>query len=315
MKKKTRGYSIACSKEEFHFANAKSFVAAANIVLDDMLHKRVYQHYCQLDSILGKILQRRWYLTRCSSSRLNDLHEPQKFAGKTKFLYRTYVMCFGHSRSESAAMWGLYGKNNPFALRVTIPGNVLEDWMLRTEVRACPGNDGDQAKTKRRNALKEMDVKDGKGQSLEKKIIQSAIFRDVLYASVASEDKRDEYDIKRGNRVSWRRAFYNLQDCDDVLDGLYAGFLKDAEWAYEMESRLCISMKKEIDDDYISVAVPKEVIAAMRFTFSPWLKLSDETHIRQILEAALKGTGIDLDDKTNRQRFRRSVLQGALNFK
>ena len=61
MKNKTqKGYSIPCSKEEFNFANAKSFAAAANIVLDGMLHKRAYQHYCQLDSILTKILQRRW---------------------------------------------------------------------------------------------------------------------------------------------------------------------------------------------------------------------------------------------------------------
>ena len=100
-----------------------------------------------------------------------------------------------------------------------------------------------------------------------------------------------------------------------MLQGIYAGFLKDAEWSYEMESRLCVSLKKEIDDDGISVAVPKEVIEAMHFTFSPWLKLSDETHIRHVLEAALKGAGIALDDKSNRQRFRRSVLQDALNFK
>lgn len=316
MKNKTqKGYSIPCSKEEFNFANAKSFAAAANIVLDGMLHKRAYQHYCQLDSILTKILQRRWYLAKCSSSRLNDLQEPQKFAGKTRFLNRTYITCFGHSLSESAAMWGLYGKSNPFALRVTISGDVLEDWMRRIEIMACPRCDIVEVKNKKRSALKSMDVRDGKGQSLEKRKIQCAIFRDVLYASVASEDKRDEYDIKRGNRVSWMRAFYNLKDGDDVLDGLYSGFLKDAEWSYEMESRLCISLKREIDDDCISVAVPKEVIAAMRFTFSPWLKRSDETHVKQILETALRGAGIDLKSKSNVQRFRRSVLQDALNFK
>ena len=305
-----KDYSIPCSKEEYEFANAKTFAKAAHVVLGDILHKHTYQHYCQIDKILMKILQRRWYLSKWSSSRLNDLQEPQKFAGRAKFLNRTYIMSFGHSRSESAAMWGLYGKSNPFALRVTIPGDVLEDWMRRIEIRTCP-----EDKKKRSCALKEMDARGGKDNPLVKRNIQSAIFRDMLYASVADEDKRDEYDIKRGNRVSWRRVFYNLEDGDDVLDGLYAGFLKDAEWSYEMESRLCLCLKKEIEDDCISIAVPKSVIAEMRFTFSPWLKLSDETHVRQVLEAALKGAGVDLDAKPKFKRFRRSVLQGALNFK
>ena len=310
-----KDYSIPCSKEEYEFANAKTFEKAANVILGDILHKRAYQHYCQLDGILTKIVQRRWYLSKCSSSRLNDLQEPRKFAGKTKFLNRTYIMCFGHGLSESAAMWGLYGKSNPFALRVTIPGDVLENWMRRIEIRACPGHNVIEAKNMRSRALKEMEARGGKDKLLEKRNVQSAVFRDMLYASVADEDKRDEYDIKRGNRVSWRRVFYNLEDGDDVLDGLYAGFLKDAEWSYEMESRLCLCLKKEIDDDSISIAVPKDVIAAMSFTFSPWLKLSDEPHVRQLLEAALKGAGVDLDAKPKFQRFRRSVLRDALNFK
>lgn len=311
MKRQCEDCTLACSKEECRFTKAKTLNSAARVVLDGILHKSAYQHYCSLERVLGKIIQKRWYLSKCSSKKMNDLQEPVKFAGETNALKRTFIMCLGHSLSENAAMWGLYGKSNPFALRVTIPGQVLEDWMKRIEIKEVTRFDTEKIK----KAIRAMEAKDTNGRPLSKGKIQSSVFRDVLYASVAGEKKRDEYDIRRGNRVSWEKAYYNLKDRDCAIDGQYAGFIKDCEWWHEQESRLCIRLKKEVEDDCISIAVPKEVIASMRFTFSPWLKPSHEKHVRQILEMALNGAGVDVHETTNSQRFRRSVLQGALNFR
>lgn len=300
-----------CSEEECRFCNARSFASAARVVLGGIIEQKAYQHYCSLDKILGKIIQKRWFLSRCSSLKMNDLQEPLKFAGKTDILSRTYITCFEHCLSEDVAMWGLYGKSDPFALRVTIPGTVLVDWMKGIEIKS----DDSTNKVKRGKSLKEMDARDEKNKKLSDGKIQYSIFRDMLYASVAGDKKRDEYDIRRGNRVSWENAHYNLQDGESVIDGQYAGFIKDCEWWHERESRLCVRLKKAIDINGISIKVPIEVIAAMRFTFSPWLRRSEEKRVQRVIESALVGAGVDLDAKPKFQRFRRSVLQGALNFK
>ena len=297
-------FTMACSKEEFLFKNAKSFDTAAKLALGDIAPKRSYQHYCHLDRVLEKIAQRRWYLIKCSSPELNDLRERYKFAGSTSVLKRTYMMSFGHCCAENVAMWGLYGKCDPFALRVTIPGGVLENWMRRIEIKFASGRNAVQA-------IKDMDVKGEKGQKLPARNIQSSVFRDVLYASVDGEEGCRESGKKRPNRVSWGRVSYRLQEDESVLDGQYAGFMKDYEWWHEMESRLCVSLKREIADNCISIDIPQEVIAAMWFTFSPWLKPSCEAYVRNVLESALAKAGV----KSNKSKFAPSVLQGALKFR
>ncbi len=308
MKKKiesgTEEFTMTCSKEEFLFQNAKSFDSAAKLALGDISPKPSYQHYCHLDRILEKIAQRRWYLTKCSSPELNDLRERCKFAGSTDVLNRTYMMSFGHCRAENVAMWGLYGKSDPLALRVTIPGSVLENWMRRIEVKIASGRNAEQA-------IKAMDVKGENGQRLPARCIRSSVFRDVLYASVDGEEECRTHGRKRPNKVTWGRVFYKLQEDESVLDGQYAGFMKDYEWWHEMESRLCVSLKRERAENCISIDIPQEVIAAMRFTFSPWLKPSCEAYVRQVLESALTEAGV----KLNKSKFNHSVLQGALNFR
>ena len=145
------------------------------------------------------------FVTTQHPAKMNDLQEPLKFAGKTDILSRTYITCFEHCLSEDVAMWGLYGKSDPFALRVTIPGTVLVDWMKGIEIKS----DDSTNKVKRGKSLKEMDARDEKNKKLSDGKIQYSIFRDMLYASVAGDkkrDERDEYDIRRGNRVSWEKV-------------------------------------------------------------------------------------------------------------
>ena len=310
---------MPCSEKAYHFMHAKSLESAAKVVLGGIIEQKAYQHYCRLDRVLGKIIQRRWFLAQCSSLKMNDLQEPRKFAGETDVLKRTFITCFEHCLAEDVAMWGLYAKNDPLALRVTIPGKVLVDWMRRIEVKS---DDGHVHWVAKRKAVKEMGIQDEKNKAVSEGTIQSSVFRDMLYASVTGDTEREEYDIRRGNRVSWENAYYTLKNDEKedriVQSGQYAGFIKDCEWMHERESRLCIRLnkgKKVIDTNCISIKIPLEVIAAMRFTFSPWLRRSEEKRVENVIKAALKGAGVDLDAKPRFQRFRRSVLQGALNFR
>ena len=296
-------------KRETEFTNAKTFDAAASKVLQKCAGYSFYQHYSHLESILTKIIQKRWFLTRCSSKKMNDLQEPLKFDGGTGLLDRSYVACFGHGMTESVAMWGLYGKSSPFALRVTIPGNTLEKWMSDIEIQS-----GVKAQ---KGAVGLLNVKTTDGKAIPRGNICASVFRDMLYAAVGNKEKPDEFDIRRSKSLCWGNGYYHLKVDEDIYDGVvdgrYAGFIKDIEWRYEDETRLCIRLKKDIGEDNISIAIPPYVIEAMRFTFSPWLRKEEESAVKSVLEAALASTGIQVGKEF--QRFRRSTLQGALNFK
>ncbi len=297
-------------KMESKFAGAKSFDAAAKLVLGKSVGYSFYQHYAGLESVLTKILQRRWFLTRCSCKRMNDLQEPVKYDGGTGLMKRSYVACFGHSMSESVAMWGLYGRSNPLALRVTIPGKTLERWM--EEIESVPGRTGGNPKAR-------LKAKTSTGATIAPRKISASVFRDMLYVAVSKKGEQDEYDIRRTNSVCWGNGYYRLKKdedfCEDLLDGRCAGYLKDIEWRYEEETRLCIRLKNCIEDDNISIEVPPYVIEDMRFTFSPWLTADEDMRrVQCVLEAALKGAGVNIENRRI-QRFRRSALQGALNFR
>ena len=74
-------------------------------------------------------------------------------------------------------------------------------------------------------------------------------------------------------------------------------------------------LKKEIKATSLSVGIPENILQSMRITFSPWLmdeKLKGV--IEDVIEMALKSSlGKPLE--THRKRYRRSILQGALNFR
>jgi len=82
-----------------------------------------YQHYTTLSRLQAK-LEGLWYLSRGDSTRLNDAQECKKF-GSPDVLSHVWESCFSAATAESAAMWAMYCKNSPFAVRITIPNSVM----------------------------------------------------------------------------------------------------------------------------------------------------------------------------------------------
>lgn len=259
----------------------------------------MYQHYTTLNRILEKLITKRWYLTRGDSKKLNDLKEAKKYGRSNRpLMSRTYITCFGNGAGESVAMWGIYAKNDPLAVRLSLPREIVCQWM---------------------NELKGSleDVKDKRRRLIGSLRIESVKFLDMIYVAVEDKEHPDQHDIRRTNTISWEGETSELgSNCDlknVVAEANYAGWLKDYEWHHERESRLCIRLKRTIKDDAISIAIPDYVFEAMRFTFSPWLE--GETMFNSLkasIETALTSNGHKLS--CGFQRFRRSVLQGALNF-
>lgn len=310
--KKVEQPSLPCSIEEKFFADAESFKEAAGIVLAQIVKHGYYHHYTQLPKLLDMIKEHRWLLSRCDNVCINDLKEPRKFGGESDILKRTYIACFGQGLGESAAMWGLYGKSRQSAVRVTIPGDTMIRWMQGIDF-------SDKiAKVELEAAREELDLCGINGKRIKSNIL-SAKFRDIIYVAVNDKKDPDRYDALRSNSASWGKAIFKGRDdedfADDLQDGLYAGWVKDYEWQHERECRLCVRLNRKIDDDKVSIKIPGDVLADMRFTFSPWLPKEKENSVEGKILQSLNDTGVSIDDtKRGIKRFRRSTLHGALNF-
>lgn len=290
------------------FREAGSLRDAINVAWNsDMGSGPMYQHYTTLPKLLSKIMSRRWYLSRADSPWMNDTHEMTKaFPGCEEGRRRTYIMCLSRSTSESVAMWRTYNATeDPFAVRVSMSRDKVHEWM---------------------KSVKEREIRvDGKN-ALEDSSVEWVDFHDVLYGALKSEDEPDEYDIRRRNVVRWGDAVYALKEgnenekrdnfADVDISGCEA-WVKDYEWHHERESRLCIRLKKESKAKSLSIEIPPEILQTMRITFSPWLMEKRlEDGFSDVIEAALKSSlEGESGPKPPSQRFRRSVLQGALNFR
>lgn len=254
-----------------------------------------YQHYTTLSSVITKICQRRWWLTQSTNVRLNDLQESRKF-GTADVAKRTYQTSFVHSITEDVSMWGLYAPQNPFAIRITIPGERLSKWI-------------DEVK-KKDQLHKLTNHKDGT-DPIEKDFTDC---RDVIYASVGGEGG-DKYDIRRGNHLFWRgERSAEIKDlAHGIKRGICTGWFKDYEWRHENEARLCMRLKKANGQKAMWTEMSEDLLCDLRFTFSPWLPRCYEHEVEKIIRSAYEGAGIKLTKKC-RQHFRRSSVAGALNF-
>ena len=285
------------------FAHADDLAKALAIAWRHPSYKGVYAHYTTLDRLIEKILTKRWWLTRSTNTRLNDRQEAEKF-GNRALLARTYQTSFSRGGAENVAMWALYTSLDPLAVRVAIPGKVMKEW---TDSIHLP------SQSNKVDAWKTLDVK-GKNHPVY------ADFKDVIYAAVGDPRKDlDEYDKKRADSLTWHgvrsKKIKNLE-CEILADRC-TGWMKDLEWQSEQETRLCVRLERnKNNDDAISIKIPDYVIASMSFTFSPWASDRDGTRIERIIKAALVAAKLKENDRAEEPSmpYRRSVLNGALNL-
>lgn len=257
----------------------------------------MYQRYTTIDNVLNIIKERRWWLSRGDIQ--NDLHEAKRSKEIDNKMRRTYLMCLMRGAGENVAMWSLYGNKDPLAIRISIPKVSIEDKWVNPIVNGLDFN-----------------VQTLDGKNIKRECIKELYFRDLIYIAVRDKKVLDEYDIRRTNTISWEGAKANLKD-DSLFkaskEERFAGWIKDYEWNHERETRLCLCLHKKIEDRAISISIPDEVLADMRFTFSPWLRNKKiEKAIESEICQAYQEVGVKI--KKRPQRFRRSVLQGMLNF-
>jgi hypothetical protein len=264
-------------------------------------------HYTTLSRLYQKLATKRWWLTRSDSVRLNDAQECRKY-GDSELLSRTFQGSFSLGAAESAAMWVLYNKAMPHGVMVSIGKKAMNDW--RQKIKKCKMDVRLEYPSKR--------MIEEKSRTLSLKEVESADLRDVIYAATSfSNNKKDNYDKKRRNTLTWldvtTREIENLDKeitCQNVT-----GWIKDYEWRHENETRISVRLKKSTVKmpEHISIAIPEDVIKSMRFTLSPWLSEKCFEEVASQLRAVISPYygGIE---KVPSNLVRRSSIAGALDW-
>lgn len=290
-------------KLQANFVTAETIEEAWEHVNGATAYHDMYQHYTSLSSAFCKLLKGEWWFSRSDSTRLNDLQEHNKF-GDLKIAARSYQTSFSYGRAESANMWGLYCNRDDSACRITIAGEVVEEWA--NGLRGC------------RCGLLTDSFRKRDRQIVKSRTWELCDFRDLIYAAVSnSNDSADRFDKHRSNTLSWFE-----QKSKAPIDGIrlqtanpkITGWFKDSEWQGEHESRIVLRIRDMpiVYPEAIAIRIPIKVRKAMRITLSPWLSKDKEDEVIKQVAHVLSVVHPREDVK---KFIKRSVLTGALNFK
>ena len=280
------------------FVEAEDFESAVGVVWGESFKPHnYYQHYTTLSKVVTKLSEKRWWFANSYNGDFNDRQESLKF-GDSKISKRTYQASFVHGTAENVALWSMYAPSDPFAIRITMPGEKLGEWV-------------DSLRGK--YLYSESDKKTCK--------IEKSELKDIIYAAVDFRDrKRTSRDIGRCNSLYWSEVSCDVKmpSLEEQIKKAYCtGWMKDYEWRHERESRICLRVKKAGGPKGLWCEVTPELIESMKFTFSPWLPKEYEDEVKEVIVNALKITEEKRGSRAKQysDRFRRSVLQGAINLR
>ena len=283
------------------FAKSESLAEAFHMVKRGIDAHGRFVHYTTLSCLIQIFMSRRWWLTRSVTDRLNDVQEAKKY-GNPELLERMYQASFMYGSAESAAMWGLYCPGDQFGVMISLDGKAMREWF--NEIRDKKSSVWLEHPATMRKPSRHVALK--KGQ------IACADAQDVIYAATNFADT-SVGGKNRSDRLYWFDSHTDKIDglAQEINDDKFTGWIKDAEWRQENESRIAIRVKNVAEEltDHLSVNIPVSVLKSMRFTLSPWLKEEFYDGIAGVVRALVMNVH---DVKPPRNVVSRSVLTGAL---
>lgn len=91
-------------------------------------HRNCY-HYTNKNGLNGILRSRKLHISR--GDQMNDKQELTK--GDEQTWEKVYLASFNYGDEENMAMWGLYGVPHEDAIRITIPGTKIKEWISSTD--------------------------------------------------------------------------------------------------------------------------------------------------------------------------------------
>lgn len=205
-------------------------------------HERGYYHYTGVNAMIGMLRSRMLHLTR--GDVLNDRAEGVVGEGRPEKWGRTYVASFAFGKTESVAMWAIYGDPIYKGVRIRFDKDTF--------VAAVQAVSGQQVfEVGEHGEYRPLKIDNG--------ACVKAVTSDVVYALEKS--------------ITWDGAKLRLDKSSgcglDARDESLLGVVKNFAWRYEKETRILVTLPCGMKYPK-RIAVPfGKAIDAMSITRSP----------------------------------------------
>ena len=205
-----------------------------------------YHHFTKVSALNSILKGQQWLLS--PATRMNDLHECT-VKGDLQKWKRIVSTCFSFGDEDNMAMWAMYGLPWTQGVRITIPGRTLCQWFSA--------------------------LQDPNWQSENN--VECVSLHDIVYY--------DGYVDHDDSHLLWSRG-----KCKVMKDGntdiskseRFTGYVKNAAWKQESETRLMVVLKEDSIGDFY-IPIPETVLSRFEICLGPMVDEDSETVLSQIL--------------------------------
>ena len=162
-----------------------------------------------------------------------------------------YVASFTYTDTEAVHYWAVYGKRDPFSIRIAIDRNsIFRNSNIFTDEINNPV------------------------------LITNSKLSDVIYYR-----KRDP---KSKDQRCWKHNlnFFSLLDDEITIRNRFVGLCKYDIWEHEKETRLLVESNFELNSIYLKL--PDEFFISMRIVFSPWIEETIREELSRLLQITIE---------------------------
>lgn len=202
----------------------------------------ILYHYTNLTNLIKIIKSGRLFLNNIKH--VNDAMEAALAQHANM-----YVASFTYEKKEAVHYWSVYGKNNPYSLRISF--NRQSIYPVEP-FRTLDGN--------------LLDVKDCK-------------LSDVIYYNNDISSKKRGYWKHNGN-------YFSLYNDEATIRREFPGLCKYDVWEHEKEIRLLVI--SDINEDGIYLDLHPDFYISMDVVFSPWIEEEIRVELSEMLISLIK---------------------------
>ena len=225
-------------------------------------HGFVY-HYTTFEKLKCILSSKRWRFG--NASKMNDLHEYMVKGSNSEKWDRTFSTCFSFGNEDNIAMWSMYGIPWEDAIRIRITKTFLNN----------------DEKTIAFENITLHDICYYLGYFGERRVLTDCpLHRDVCLP---------DCDICPEKALHWwsqrNKQTYIVEDNSRLKEELI-GYVKNAAWEYEKETRLDVSLSSQSSGlyDYIELPIGDDFINEIHISLGPRSGLTVDDVKKKIAE-------------------------------